>query len=84
MVQMSGAPFEVVLGYTGQLRESLPIMKKIWEYSAMSMQGSHIAHSMILRLEDRIKKDIAEGKIKRSDFMAESYSHSSRSWKVYC
>lgn len=83
MVQMSGAPFKVVLGLTGQLRESLPVIKKIWEHSAMAMQGSYIAHSMILRLEDRIKKDLADGKIKRGDFMAESYNPR-RSWNVYC
>lgn len=83
MVQMSGAPFEAVLGLTEQLRQSLPVMKTIWEHSGMAMQGSHIAHSMILRLEEKIKKDLADGKIKRGDLMDAKYNPR-RSWDVYC
>lgn len=83
MVQMSGAPFKAVLGIAEQLRQSLQVMKKIWEHSGMAMQGSHIAHSMILRLEERIKEDLADGKIKRDDFMSANYNPR-RSWDVYC
>ncbi|KZT67604.1 hypothetical protein DAEQUDRAFT_383184 [Daedalea quercina L-15889] len=77
MLQICGSPFDVALRVTEAVRLALPEMKKIWAHSAAAMQDRNAAFTLSLRLEEKIKKDLADGKIKLDDFMMPDYSMSS-------
>lgn len=74
MLQLCGGPFEVVLRLTEEIRLALPEIKKIWEHSIMSAQGRDAAWTAALLLEQKIEKDLADGKIKRDGHMMPGYS----------
>lgn len=73
LAMLTGGPIEVILGATEEHRVSLQLSKKIWANSVNSTSDRDNVHTMVLQLEEDLKKDLADGKIKREDLMPSYY-----------
>ncbi|KZT67605.1 hypothetical protein DAEQUDRAFT_766972 [Daedalea quercina L-15889] len=77
MLKTSGGEYPVVLHTLEQLRLTLPGVRKIWEHSKIAEQGRDKACEEDLQLEQKIVKDLADGKVKLEDRMLPEYFLSS-------
>ena len=66
-------PVELVLGATEEYRKSLPLSKKIWGHSVNALADRNNLNTMVLQLGERLRKDLAVGKIKREDHIPSDY-----------
>jgi len=76
-LRMCGGPFGSALGVTKQIRLVLPHTKKIWEFSQAAVQGADKGFEETLKLERKIERDLADGKITLEDHMLPDYALSS-------
>ncbi|TFY83617.1 hypothetical protein EWM64_g403 [Hericium alpestre] len=66
----SGAPLKETMPLLDRIRRLQPIMVKIWKNSALGMQGRDAATQPYLSFEEKIKKDLAAGRVSLEDVRA--------------
>ena len=59
---LCGTPIRVTLGIMERIRLSIPQMKRIWEYSAISQRGRDKALQTVLWAEEDIRAGVESGK----------------------
>lgn len=75
MMPMGASPFTLVLDLLGHLRSTSEKAARIWGlYQAM--EGKDKALATDLRLEQKIRKDLADGRISTEDYIRPNYMQS--------
>ncbi|TFY70073.1 hypothetical protein EVJ58_g51 [Rhodofomes roseus] len=73
-LQQARSTFKVALHVMEELRLALPETHKIWEFSQIAVRGKDKACKDILQLEQKMRKDLGDGRITLEDHMPAGYS----------
>lgn len=73
LTQLIGGPVKVLLGAAEEHRASSELSQKIWGHSVDTVSDKNCANALVRRLEDLLKKDLADGKLKLEDLTPSNY-----------
>ena len=57
-----GVPVNIVLPIMERIREAIPVMKTVWEYSALAQQGRYSMFKATAQQEQELKAGLREGR----------------------
>jgi len=62
-----GSPLRVILPMISEIRAAMPLVKRIWEHSALAIQGRDLMMNLFINFEDAVTKRMERGELTGDD-----------------